>query len=460
LALCAAGGTTLPPRTPQPPLQPLPPWRPSIVVFSGGTAWNCLASALSQDGRHCAYILPVSDDGGSTSEIRRVFGGPAIGDLRSRLSRVQPPSPTPAQLALQRLLRYRLDEESETRAREEWCGVLSSDHCLWKGEEGQEYEWAVLARSVLQKLNAHVVSALHRRGDGMHWANASVGNLLLTALRLRMESLDAAISWISHYLGVDSSTLVLPCSLDDDGQEACCRAALSAADSHTDRHTATQPAPLSLSVERDTEIQRQRDAATQMATCASRTLPAGMGGGLGGGGGDSTMGDLGIGVVLKNGRHLVGQSAISHPVPGLQDLENLATPTHPHRTPTPPHHICPQHSAQGGGGVVGDGGRGGGGRGSLAKCARGVSAGEGDQGGGKRGGEGEEGGGKKLHKTARMSRSLSVDKVVYSRSLLSYSRSLLCHSKPARMSRSISVEKVVYLSIYLSMCPCLCIYLW
>jgi hypothetical protein len=320
--VCAAGSTTLP------PLQPLPPRRPSIVVFSGGTAWNCLASALSQDGRNCAYILPVSDDGGSTSEIRRVFGGPAIGDLRSRLSRVQPPSPTPAQLALQRLLRYRLDEDSETRAREEWRGVLSSDHCLWKGEDGQDYEWAVLARSVLQKLNAHVVSQLHRRGDGMHWANASVGNLLLTALRLRMESLDAAISWISRYLGVDSSTLVLPCTLDDDGQEACCRAALSAADSHTDRHTATQPAPLSLSAERDTAIQRQGDTEGQMAT-AGHTLPAFGGGGARGGasvcvcagGGGSTMGDLGIGVVLENGQSLVGQSAISHPVPGLQDLE-------------------------------------------------------------------------------------------------------------------------------------------
>jgi hypothetical protein len=55
---CVAGGTTLPPR---PRTSPPPALRPPIVVFSGGTAWNSLASALSHAGRDCAYILPVSD---------------------------------------------------------------------------------------------------------------------------------------------------------------------------------------------------------------------------------------------------------------------------------------------------------------------------------------------------------------------------------------------------------------
>ena len=46
------------------------PWRQSahrsakdnnIVVFSGGTAWNGLAHAMSLEGFYCAYVLPVSD---------------------------------------------------------------------------------------------------------------------------------------------------------------------------------------------------------------------------------------------------------------------------------------------------------------------------------------------------------------------------------------------------------------
>ena len=34
------------------------------------------------------YVLPVSDDGGSTAEIVRVLGGPAVGDIRSRCLRL------------------------------------------------------------------------------------------------------------------------------------------------------------------------------------------------------------------------------------------------------------------------------------------------------------------------------------------------------------------------------------
>jgi hypothetical protein len=49
---------------------------PSFVVISGGTGGNAICSAF---GNACHYILPVSDDGGSSSEIIRVLGGPSIG---------------------------------------------------------------------------------------------------------------------------------------------------------------------------------------------------------------------------------------------------------------------------------------------------------------------------------------------------------------------------------------------
>ncbi len=47
----------------------------SFVVLSGGTGGNAICSAF---GNAC-YVLPVSDDGGSSSEIIRVIGGPSIG---------------------------------------------------------------------------------------------------------------------------------------------------------------------------------------------------------------------------------------------------------------------------------------------------------------------------------------------------------------------------------------------
>jgi len=52
-----------------------------VCVFSGGTAANFLVDVFNQivDKRECPlnYIIPISDNGGSSSEIIRVFGGPS-----------------------------------------------------------------------------------------------------------------------------------------------------------------------------------------------------------------------------------------------------------------------------------------------------------------------------------------------------------------------------------------------
>ena len=56
---------------------------PSFLVVSGGTGCNSICAAFGHDA---CYVLPVSDDGGSSSEIIRVFGGPSIGAC-VRLSR-------------------------------------------------------------------------------------------------------------------------------------------------------------------------------------------------------------------------------------------------------------------------------------------------------------------------------------------------------------------------------------
>ena len=50
---------------------------PSFLVISGGTGGNAICSAFT----NACYVLPVSDDGGSSSEIIRVLGGPSIGQL-------------------------------------------------------------------------------------------------------------------------------------------------------------------------------------------------------------------------------------------------------------------------------------------------------------------------------------------------------------------------------------------
>ena len=61
-----------------------------FVFFSGGTALNSCARELANlpGAESVTHVLPVSDDGGSTAEIVRVLGGPAVGDIRSRCLRL------------------------------------------------------------------------------------------------------------------------------------------------------------------------------------------------------------------------------------------------------------------------------------------------------------------------------------------------------------------------------------
>ena len=110
------------------------PHQPALLVFSGGTAFNsvagdrcchcpnkaqamhlavamnrhnapqmtvrCLiAGSLRNFTTRVAHVLPVSDDGGSTAEIVRVLGGPAVGDIRSRCLRLADDSNTEVTVA-------------------------------------------------------------------------------------------------------------------------------------------------------------------------------------------------------------------------------------------------------------------------------------------------------------------------------------------------------------------------
>lgn len=59
---------------------PLASTRNGIVVFSGGSAANNLVDLFNQvreaNNTTLSYVVPISDNGGSSSELIRVFGGP------------------------------------------------------------------------------------------------------------------------------------------------------------------------------------------------------------------------------------------------------------------------------------------------------------------------------------------------------------------------------------------------
>jgi 2-phospho-L-lactate transferase CofD len=56
--------------------------RAGIVVFSGGSAANSLVDVFrtitEEKQRPLSYVIPISDNGGSSSELIRVFGGPGM----------------------------------------------------------------------------------------------------------------------------------------------------------------------------------------------------------------------------------------------------------------------------------------------------------------------------------------------------------------------------------------------
>lgn len=64
-----------------------------IAVFSGGSAANNLVDVFEtvRESKNCplSYIIPISDNGGSSSELIRVFGGPGIGDVRSKFQSIE-----------------------------------------------------------------------------------------------------------------------------------------------------------------------------------------------------------------------------------------------------------------------------------------------------------------------------------------------------------------------------------
>ncbi|KAK5698961.1 hypothetical protein LTR97_006610 [Elasticomyces elasticus] len=223
--------------------------RNGIVVFSGGTAANSLVDVFDAvreaNGEKCtlAYVIPVSDNGGSSSELIRVFGGPGIGDVRSRLVRLIPENGEEATaikvcstqdlrcgretksktfdfanetcqkrwplstrlISAQHFFNYRLPK-TYAPARNEWLDILESNHTLWTGISSPKKE---LIRSILTSINVEILKRL-RPTSRFDFSGASIGNLFLTGARLFTGSFEAAIYLLSSVCGVPACVSVLP----------------------------------------------------------------------------------------------------------------------------------------------------------------------------------------------------------------------------------------------------------
>lgn len=180
----------------------------SVVVFSGGTATNDITHVFNSLSADITYVLPILDNGGSTSEIIRVIGGPAIGDIRSRLTRLIPLENEP----LKRLLSFRL-EADPIGAKVQWNEIVEGTHYLWKDIDSatKEILRAFLIHLHVELLKRSKLTTTSNTNKKFRYELANVGNLFLTGIRLFIGSLDSAIELFKKLTGIDNSIQVMPC---------------------------------------------------------------------------------------------------------------------------------------------------------------------------------------------------------------------------------------------------------
>ncbi|BFZ57764.1 hypothetical protein PYCC9005_004817 [Savitreella phatthalungensis] len=200
-----------------------------IACLSGGTGGNAIVPVLQAlSDNHTSYILPCSDNGGSTSEILRVLGGPGVGDLRSRLVRLIPDDEIPPLLssaeigqaraghqgrtgderlaATRRLLSHRLSVDSVT-ARLQFFDLLEArDPDLYAGISRER---AQALRSYLIVFQGEVAK-LSSRTRPFDFSNGSVGNFVLTGMRLFFGSVETAVFVLGKLAGIPEHADVLP----------------------------------------------------------------------------------------------------------------------------------------------------------------------------------------------------------------------------------------------------------
>ncbi len=152
---------------------------PRLLFFSGGSALNGISRRLKRYTHNSAHLITPFDSGGSSEVLRRAFGMPAVGDLRSRLMALAEETDL-GQPDIVRLFSHRFPVDADTGVLEhEVEQVLSGEHPL--------------VRAVPQPMRMLVVSHLQSFAQqapvDFDYAGGSVGNLVIAGGYLANERL-------------------------------------------------------------------------------------------------------------------------------------------------------------------------------------------------------------------------------------------------------------------------------
>lgn len=148
-----------------------------ILFFSGGTALAPVAAELSRHTRNAVHVITTFDSGGSSAELRRAFGMPAVGDIRARIMALADRSLEGNPETVE-LLGYRLPKDGQPEAlRRELASLASGAHPLV----------AAIPEPMHEVVTQHLSAFRALMPGDMDLAGASIGNLILTSGYLSLD---------------------------------------------------------------------------------------------------------------------------------------------------------------------------------------------------------------------------------------------------------------------------------
>ncbi|MDR5860896.1 GAK system CofD-like protein [Halomonas eurihalina] len=142
---------------------------PKLLFFSGGSALNGISRRLQHYTHNSIHLVTPFDSGGSSAKLRKAFGMPAIGDLRSRLMALADDSIL-GHPEVCRLFTYRLPEEAEPDALRATLDTLARGQHPLTGDISNP-----MRRLICNQLGFF----LEAMPDDFDLRGASIGNLIL-----------------------------------------------------------------------------------------------------------------------------------------------------------------------------------------------------------------------------------------------------------------------------------------
>lgn len=166
---------------------------PRLLFFSGGTALNEISRRLKAYTQNSVHLITPFDSGGSSQVLRKAFGMPAVGDLRSRLMALADETDR-GQPEILRLFTHRFAKHASQRnVTQDAARLFEGTHPLLQG----------IPMPVRQQIREDLRQFQDAAPADLDYRNASIGNLILAGGYLRHgRQLEPVLAQMSRMVAV------------------------------------------------------------------------------------------------------------------------------------------------------------------------------------------------------------------------------------------------------------------